>query len=141
MDNPLEIVISPSLHPIKAFRVANHGIPKIIGCPLEGSFDSMTIKSTRYSHEAIDTTMSSRTPTSFTVVRSASSRMEGVGRRNCPNCKNYKTAVVIILMADPKSINVLSMAVLFIITVTTGAPGFVYLQSRTDLSYIHTFLL
>ena len=130
MDNPLEIFISPSLHPIKAFGVANHGLPKIIGCPLEGSFDSMTIKSTGYSHEATDTTMSSRTPAGFTVVRSASSRMEGVGRRNCPNCKTYKTAVVIILMADPKSINVFSMVLLFTNTVTIGAPGFVYFAIR-----------
>ena len=70
--------------------------------------------------------MSSRTPTGFTVVQSASSRMEGVGRRNCPNYKTPKTMVVLILIADPKSINVFSMAVLFIIIVTIGAPGFVY---------------
>ena len=106
--------------------VANHGLPKIIGCPLEGSFDSMTIKLTRYSHEATDTIMSSRTPAGFTIVRSASSKMEGVGRRNYPNCKTSKTEVVIILMGDPKLINVLPMAVLFMITVTTGAPRFVY---------------
>ena len=126
MDNPLEIVISPSLHPIKAFAVNNHGLPKIIRFPLEGSFDFMTIKSTGYSHEATDTTISSRTPASFTVVRSASSRMEGVGWRNCPNCKAYKTVVVIMLIVYPKSINVFSMAVFFIITVTTGAYVFVY---------------
>ena len=71
-------------------------------------------------------TMSSRTLVGFTVVRSASPRMEGVGQRNCPNCKNSKTMVVITLMADHKSINVFSMAVVFIITVTIGAPGFVY---------------
>ena len=70
--------------------------------------------------------MSSKTLVGFTVVQSASSSMEGVGRRNCPNCKTYKTAVVIILMDDPKSINVLSMVLLFIITVTIGAPGFLY---------------
>ena len=69
MDNPLEIVISgPSLHPIKEYAVANHGIHKIIGCPLEGSFDSKTITLTGYSHEATNTTMSSRTPAGFTVV-------------------------------------------------------------------------
>ena len=118
VDNPLEIVISPSLHPIKAFSVANHGIHKIIGCHLEGSFYSMTIKSTGYSHEATDMTMSSRTPIGFTVVQFASSRMEGVGQRNCPNCKTSKTALVIMLIVDPKSTNVFSMAVLFIITVT-----------------------
>ena len=94
--------------------------------PFEVSFDSTTIKLTRYSHEAIDTTMSSRTPTGFAVVHSASSRMEGVGRRNCLNYKASKTVVVIMLMADPKSINVFSMAVLFIIIATTGGPGFVY---------------
>ena len=130
MYNPLEIVISPSLHPIKAFAADNHGLPKIIGCPLEGSFDSMAIKSTWYSHEATDTIMSSRTPTIFTVVRSASSRMEGVGQRNCPNYKTSKNAVAIILIVDPKSINVFSMVVTFIITVTTGAPGFVYFAIR-----------
>ena len=43
VDNPLEIVIYPFLHPIKSFVIANHGLPKIIGCPLEGSFDSTTI--------------------------------------------------------------------------------------------------
>ena len=103
MDNPLEIVISPSLHPIKTFEVANHGIPKIIGFTLEGSFDSTTIKSTGYSHEATtDTTMSSRTLARFIVVWSASSRMEGVGQRNCPNYKNSNTAVVIMLMEDTK---------------------------------------
>ena len=69
--------------------------------------------------------MSSRTPAGFTIVRSASSRMEGVGRRNCPHYKTSKNAVVILLMVDPKSINVLSMAVVFIIIVTTGAPRFV----------------
>ena len=86
----------------------------------------MTIKLNGYSHEANDTIMSSKNPAGFTVVRSASSKMEGVGRRNCPNCKNSKTTVVIILMADPKSINVLPMAVLFMTTVTTGASQFVY---------------
>ena len=101
VDNPLEMVISPS-HPIKTLAVANHGLPKMIGCPLEGSFDSMTMKSKRYSHEATDTIMSSRTPAGFTVVRSSSSKMEGVCRRNCPNYKTSKTAVVIILMDDPK---------------------------------------
>ena len=126
VETPLEMVISPSLHPIKALAVANHGLPKMIGCPLEGSFDSMTMKSKGYSHEATSTIMSSRTPPDFTVVQSASSKMEGVGRRNCPNCKTSKTAVVIMLIEDPKSINVFSMVALFIITVTTKAPGFVY---------------
>ena len=74
--------------------------------------------------------MSSRIPAGFTVVRSASSRMEGVGQRNCPNCKTSKTVVVIMLIADPKSINVFSMVVLFIIIVTTRAPGFVYFVIR-----------
>ena len=126
MDNPLEIVISPSLHPIKSFAVANHGLPKIIGCPLEESFDSTTIKSTGYSHEDTNTTMPSRTPTGFTVVQSASSRMEGVGQRNCPNCKTYKIVVVMMLIEDPKSINLFYMVVLFIVTVTTWPPTFVY---------------
>ena len=121
------MVNSPSLHPIKEFAVANqYGLPRIIGCPLEGSFDSTTIKSTGYSHEDTDTTMSSRTPTGFIVVQFASSRMEGVGRRNCPYCKTSKTTVAIMLIADPKSINVFSMAVVFIIIVTTEAPRFVY---------------
>ena len=101
MVNPLEMVISPSLHPMKALVVSNHGLPNIIGCPLEGSFDSTTIKSMRYSHEAIDTIISSRTPAGFTVVRSASSRIEGIGWRNCHNYKTSKTVVVIILIADP----------------------------------------
>ena len=74
--------------------------------------------------------MSCRTPEYFTVVRSASARMEGVGRRNCPNYKTSKNAVAIMLMENPKSINVFSMEVLFIITVTTGAPGFVYFAIR-----------
>ena len=86
----------------------------------------MTIKSTGYSHEAIDTIMSSRTLVGFTVVRSYSSKMEGVGRRNCPNCKASKTTVFIILMVVHKLINVLPMVVLFKTIVTTGAPGFVY---------------
>ena len=88
----------------------------------------MTIKSIGYYHEAVDTIMSSRALASFTVVWSASSRMEGVGRRNCPNCKTSKTMVVIMLMADPKLINVFSMVVVFIITVTTGPHGFVYFE-------------
>ena len=120
------MVISPSLHPIKALAVANHGLPKMIGCPLEGSFDSMTMKSTGYFYEATDTIMSSRTPACFTVVQSSSSKMEGVGQRNCPNCKNSKTVMVIILMDDPKSINGLLMAVLFMTILITGVPGFVY---------------
>ena len=86
----------------------------------------MTIKSTGYSHEATDTTMPSRTPAGFTLVRSDSSRMEGVGQRNFPNCKTSKTTVLIMLIADPKSINVFSMVVFFIITVTTGVSGFGY---------------
>ena len=81
----------------------------------------MTINFSRYSNEATDTTMSSRTPAGFTVARSASSRMEGVGRRNCPNYKTSKTAVVVMLIVDPIYINVFSMAMLFIIIVTTGA--------------------
>ena len=120
------MVISPSLHPIKELAVANHGLPKIIGCHLEGSFDSMTIKLTGYSHEATETIMSSRTPTGFIVVRFTSSRIEGVGQSNCLNCKTYETMVVIIFIEDPKSISLLSIVVLFRITVTIGAPGFVY---------------
>ena len=81
--------------------------------------------------------MSSRTPTGFTVIWSASSRMEGVGRRNCPNYKNSKIVVVIMLIADPRLINVFSMEVLFIITVTIGAFGFVYFAIG-DLSVIHS---
>ena len=117
--------------------MVNHGLPKIIGCPLEVSFYSMTIKSTEYSHEATDTIISSRTPAGLTAVRFASSRIEGVGQRNCPNCKNSKTMVVIILMEYRKSISVFSMAVLFTITVTTGAPGFVYFAIR-DWFVIHS---
>ena len=75
MENPLEMVISPSLHPIKVLAVANHGLPRIIGYPLEGSFDSTTMKSIGYSHDANDTKMSSRTPAGFTVVQSVSSRI------------------------------------------------------------------
>ena len=126
VDNPLEIVISPSLHPIKAFAVANHGLPKIIVCPLEVSFDSTTINLTGYSHEATDTTISSRTPTGITLVRYASSRIEGVDQRNCPNCKTSKNTVVIVLIADPKSTSVFSMEILFTIIVTIGLPTFVY---------------
>ena len=66
----------------------------------------------------------------FTVVWSASSRMEGVGWRNCHNCTNYKIAVVIMLIEDPKLINVFSMAVLFIIRVTTMVPMFLYFAIR-----------
>ena len=137
MDNPFEMVISASLHPIKALTVANHGLPKIIGCPLEGSFDSKTIKAKGYSHESTDTIIASNTPTCFTVVWYASSRIEVVGHRNCPNCKTYKTTVVIILIEDPKSISVFSMAVLFTIIVTTGMRGFVYFVIR-DCSIIHS---
>ena len=90
----------------------------------------MTINSTGYSHEATDTTMSSKTPVGFTVVQYASYRMEGVGQRNCPNCKTSKTAVVIMLMVDTILINVFSMAVLFTITVTIEALGFVYFTIR-----------
>ena len=78
--------------------MANHGLPKIIGCPLEGSFNSKTIKEKGYSHEATDTIIAPNTPTGFTVVWYASSRIEVVGHRNCPNCKNSKTTVVIILI-------------------------------------------
>ena len=113
------MVIFPSLHLMKALAIANHGLPNIIGCPLEGSFDFTTMKSTRYSHESTNATMSSRTPAGFTVVQSTSSRIEGVGRRNCPNYKTSKTVVDIILIVDPKSISVLSMVVLFMITVTS----------------------
>ena len=74
--------------------------------------------------------MSFRNPVGFTIVRSVSSRMEGVGRRNFPNYKTSKTVVIIMLIADPKSINVFSMDVLFIIIVTTGALGFVYFAIR-----------
>ena len=109
MDNLLEMVIYPSLHPMKALAVSNHGLPSIIGCPLEGYFYSNTMKSTRYSHEAIDTKMSSKIPTCLTIVRSASSRMEGVGRRNFPNCKNSKTTVVNKSIADLRSINIFSI--------------------------------
>ena len=56
--------------------------------------------------------------------------LRGVGQRNGPKCKYYKTVVVIILMEDPKSISVFSMAVLFTITVTIGPPGFVYFAIR-----------
>ena len=137
MDNPLEMVISLSLHPMKVLEVENHGIHIIIGFPLEGSFDYTNMKSTGYSNESTDTTMSSKTPAGFTIVRSTSSRIEGVSRRNCPNYKTSKTAVVIILIADPKSISVLYMEVLFTIMVTTGLLGFVYFVIL-DWSVIHS---
>ena len=59
--------------------MANHGLPRIIGFPLEGSFDSMTINSMGYSHEATDTIISSNTQASFTMVQSTSPNIEGVG--------------------------------------------------------------
>ena len=90
----------------------------------------MTINLIGYSHEATNIIMSSRTPSGFTVVRSASSRIEGVDQRNFPNCKTSKNVVVIMLMADPKSINVFSMTILFTMTVTTKASGFVYFAIR-----------
>ena len=60
------------------------------------------------------------------MVRYSSSSIEGVGWRNYPNCKTSKTTMVIMLIEDPKLINVFSMAVGFIITVTTGALVFIY---------------
>ena len=104
---------------------------------LEGSFDSTTMKSTGYSHESTDTTISSRTPAGFTVVRSASSRIERVGPKKCPNCKNYKYVVVIILIEYPISISVFYMEILFTKIVTTGLPGFVYF-TNLDWSIIHS---
>ena len=71
------MVISPYLHPIKALAVANHGLPKIIGCPLQGSFDSMTINLMGYSHESTETIILSRTPAGFIMVWYSSSRMNG----------------------------------------------------------------
>ena len=84
------------------------------------------MKSTGYSHEAINTTMSSRTSIGFTVVWSASSRIQGVSWRNFPNYKIYKIAMVIIFISNPKSISVFSMEVLFMIKITTQLPRFVY---------------
>ena len=67
-DRPLEMVISPSLNPIKALAVANHGRPKIIGFPQEGSFAWITMNSVGYFNEATITMTSSNNPAGFAIV-------------------------------------------------------------------------
>ena len=104
----------------------SHGLLRIIGCHLEGSFYYTTIKSMGYSHESTHRIISSNTLAGFTVVRFASSRIEEVGQRNCTNCKNSKNMVVIILIADPRSVSVFYIKILFTITVTNGLLEFVY---------------
>jgi len=36
---PLEMIISPTLHPIQALAISSQGLPRIMGCPLVGSLD------------------------------------------------------------------------------------------------------
>ena len=97
---------------MKALAVASQGLPKIIGCPFVGSLEEMIRKSTGYSQEATVTIRSSIAPIGLIGVRSASSRMVGVGQRRGPSCNVSIVCQVMILMAAPKSIKVLPIKVL-----------------------------
>ena len=127
VDVPWEMHISPALHPMKALDVANQGLPRMTGCPFMGSLEEIMRKSTGYSQEATVTMRSSIAPIGLIGVRSASSKIVGVGRRRGPNCSNSIVCQVIMLMAAPKSIRVLPIKVLWIPIVTTGFPGLAYL--------------
>lgn len=121
--------ISPALHPMKALVAANQGLPKMTACPFVGSLEEMTRKSIGYSQEATVTIRSSIAPIGLIGVRSASYRMVGVGRRRGPSCSVSIVCQVIILMADPKSIKVLPIKVLWIPITTTGFPGLAYFRT------------
>jgi hypothetical protein len=129
IDSPFEMVISPSLQPINALVVANQGLPIMTGGPLVGSFEWMTRKSTGYSHEAKVTMISSKIPSSITLVLSANSKMVGVGLRRGFNCNFSKVVAVITLMVAPVSMRVFPMETSLMVMVTIGFPRFPYFAS------------
>jgi hypothetical protein len=53
---------------MNASVVANHGLPRIKGCPPKLDLGWRIIKSTGYSHESRDTMISSITPFGFNFV-------------------------------------------------------------------------
>ena len=83
LSSPCEIIMLPDLHPIKASAVANHGLPKIRGCPPKFVFGCKIRKSTGYSHESKETMISSNIPSGTTLDLSASSK----------NCRSWSDVV------------------------------------------------
>ena len=126
IESPFDMVISPSLQSINSLVVANQGLPKITGWPLVVSFEWMTRKSTGYSHEAKLTMISSKIPSSITLVLSANSKMVGVGQRRGCKCNCSKVVAVITLMVSPRSMRVFPMETSLMVMVTTGFLGFPY---------------
>jgi hypothetical protein len=129
IESPFNMVIYPSLQPINALVVANQGLPKIIVLPLVGSFDWMTRNSTRYSHEANVTMISSKIPSGITLVLSPNSKMVGVVLRRGFNCNFSKVVVVITLMVSPRSMRVFQMETSLMDMVTMGLSRFPYFAS------------
>ena len=71
--------MDPNLHIKHASDVANHGLPKINGCPPSYDLGCKTKKSAGYSQESTEMTRSSRIPSVLMVDLSAGSEIVGVG--------------------------------------------------------------
>src|SRR5713101_2760430 len=72
---PSDIIIDPDRQLMQASAVANHGLPRINGCPPSCDFGCNTKKSAGYSHESTDITRSSKIPSGLMVDLSANSKI------------------------------------------------------------------
>jgi len=75
---PSEINISPDLQLIKASDIANHGLPRINGCPPKLFLKVKIIKSIGYSKEYKEIDTSSNTPSGLITDLSANYSNVGV---------------------------------------------------------------
>jgi hypothetical protein len=88
---------------MKVSTVANHGRPRIRGWPPRLDLGCNMTKSIGYSHESIEITKSSITPSGLMVERSTNSRIVGVGQICVPSCSNCVVSIGMMLISAPKS--------------------------------------
>lgn len=105
LSSPCARIVLPDLHPMKAYVVANHGLPRIKGWPPRFVFGCKIRKSTRYSHESKETMMSSNIPFGTTVDLFVSSKIVVVGQI-LVNFKYFIVSVVMTFIVVPKSIRI-----------------------------------
>jgi len=115
----------PNMHPMKAYDVANHGLPRIKGWPHRLVFGCKIRKSTGYSHESKETVISSSIPFGTTLDLSTSSKIVVVGQI-FGSFKYFIVYIVMTFITAPRSIKFLGNEKLLIEMVTISIPGSIY---------------
>lgn len=121
------MVIDMDLQLMKASTVANQGFPNIKGWPPSRVLGCKTTKSSGYSQESTEITMSSITPSGLMVDWSGNSRIVRVGQTYFPSCNNCFVSICMMLIAAPKSTNTSRIIIWPIFTVSVGLLGQPYL--------------